>query len=445
MASRQRRQRNAAQEGQALLVVLVAVTLLSLIGAAMTALWVRSVTVAQRRADATAALYAAEAGIARGIEALTASGGTSVSLGPEAVGEGRFRATYMVSARPLGDGSFEITSTGTKGKVTRSVRVRLTMPFAYPVYAGRSLEINAESWWLGKTVLRFSPAPASGNMATVQGDVQPQPVQRRLRLPGVPFAPFAAAAGPVPTTLASFPESGGALTNAWYQPGKCRGSATIKVPAGVRAGIAGDLTCRVDVQDGATLVVTGNLKADEVRVRNGGQLIVGGEVDVDDLGLLGDLPARGGGLIVAGGPVYITKMSLLSDSVGENALAILALDRSGCTAAACGADESNDIRIDDLGLLSLTGARMKVIAYAGPLPGQTPRITLNFGNLFALGSTDLVKGSVVSAGDLTMTASTSVGWNTVRVEADPAAVATFTSRVPGAALWTQLSWAMPGS
>lgn len=433
----------AGQEGQALLVVLVAISLLSLIGTAMTALWARSVVLAQRQADETAALYAAEAGIVRGIQELTASGGASLSLGPEPVGQGPFSATYMVSTRPLGDGSYEVTSTGTKGKVSRSVRVLVATPFFYPSYAGGLLDIDAEAWWFGNTTIEFSPAPAYGSAVSVRGRVLPEkPVYRPLNLPSIPFASFAGAAGPVPSSPPSLPKSGGSLTNGWYRSKEC--DSVVKVPSGVKAGILGDLTCRVEVHDGAILVVTGNLRANRVEVRNGGQLVVGGDVDVGTLDLLGNLPARGGGLMVAGGSVKIGTASLLSDSVGENALVILALDRSNCTAAACGADDSNDIQITDLGLVNVKGSRMNLVAYAGPLPGRTPQVTLNFGNLFALGSTDLIKGSVVSAGNLKLTTSTTFGSSKVRIEADPAAVARFTSQVPGAGLWTQLSWDMTG-
>lgn len=447
--------RRGGEEGQALLVVLIVVSLLGALGAAMTSLWLRGVTLAQRRADATAALYAAEAGIARGIQELTASGGRTFSLGPEAVGARPFAATYMVSAvrSASGDGAYDLISTGKKGKVARTVRVRLSTPFFYPLYADHSLTIDAGSWWLGKTAIRFSPPAAYGSDRTVTGNVSPDPIRQPMTPPDIPFGTFAEAAGPVPAVRPDLPSSG-PISNGWYNARGCDRRRQIKVPAGVVAGIAGNMNCGVVVESGATLVITGNLETHDanVEVYDGGLLVVGGNVDVSSLGLSRNLPVQEGGLVVAGGSVHVRKLAVLGGSTGENALSVLALDRSGCTAAACGPDKSNNIRIDDIagrldfGLVN-PGSHLELLAYAGPLPGQTPQVSLNFYdvvacNIFPLGSTDLVKvnGTAVSAGNLSLRAGTTLCENTIQMVADPTVMARFASVIPGTALWTQLSW-----
>ncbi|MFS8639467.1 MAG: hypothetical protein LOD90_01395, partial [Symbiobacteriaceae bacterium] len=104
--------RGEGQDGQALVVVLIAVSLLGLVGTVLTALWARGVILAQRRAEGAAALYAAEAGIARGIQELVIAGGGSPLTWEGTVGAAPFDATFVGRATASGDGAYELTSTG---------------------------------------------------------------------------------------------------------------------------------------------------------------------------------------------------------------------------------------------------------------------------------------------------------------------------------------------
>lgn len=443
--------RRGAQEGQALLLVLIALTLLSLIGAAMTALWARSFILVQRRADSTAALYAAEAGIAKAIQELAVAGGGGLLRREGTVGETPFQAAYVVEARPGGDGTYELVSTGRKGRTSRTVRVRISSPFLFPLYAGRSLHIVADDPLLGETRVVLSPAPGYGESATVHGDVTPKPEPRSLALPTIPFAPFAAAAGTLPSQLVPLPKQDGTLTNAWYAAGDCEWwrwltTRTVTVPSGVVAGISGDMTCgndsRLVVKSGATLVITGNLQTDRVEVEDNAKLIIGGHVDIDSVQLWGNLPAGGGGLIVAGGSVTMDRAALVAGSSrAEHTLAILALDRRGCAAAACGQDDaSNNIYIEDVAVVDLN-TPLNLLVYAAPLPGKAaPQVSLNFVRLVDVGLVT-VNGSTVSAGDLSLEAKTTLaGATTWQFQADPEVLARLVSAAPQAGIWTQLRW-----
>lgn len=427
------------QDGQALVVVLITVSLLGLIGTVLTALWARGVILAQRRAEGAAALYAAEAGIARGFQELVIAGGGSPLTWEGTVGTAPFDATFVGRATASGDGTYELTSTGMKGKTRRTVRVRVATPFLHPLYARANLRINVASE--PKSQVRFSPAAAYGSndpkITPPHSDIEPEPIHQSWQVPDIPFGPFAAAAGPMPSQRVPLSESGGTVTAGWYEAdGNCgelpkATERAITVPPGVAAGIAGDLNCgdgKIVIQNGATLVVTGYLHIDRVQLEDGARLVVGGKVQVKSVEVLGNQPGNGGALVVAGGSVDVDGIGGVAHAPATHPLIILALNRGDCAEPACGSDDSNNITIKDVAVRDL-------VVYAEPLPGQSPAVHLGF-DVKEQGGSMHVRGTAVSAGDLEL----KVHKGTLWFQADPTLLGRFMSLVPEAGVWTQLEW-----
>ncbi|MCL6522259.1 MAG: hypothetical protein K6U79_07815 [Firmicutes bacterium] len=455
-----------------MLAVLVVVALLGLTGSALVALWMRSVLLAQRHADEVAALYAAEAGIAEGAKQLAAGDGQPFSGYRGVVGSPPWTASFTVSAGPDGQGGFLLTSQGEKGSAVRTVRVRLATPFLFPFYAGRTLNLSAESW-IGRGTVYFDAVPAYGTAPGagynirgnffMAGTSQPvRPVQVSMALPAVPFSAFASLAGsppPAPAPLSPVKGAPWTLAAGWYQaPEECDG-ADLVVPDGATVGILGSLSCdRAQLQVGkdATLVVTGDLVLTRTKptstsllLENGGRIVVGGNVSVASVQALSVSPLAtgGGGLLVAGGAVDIQNISLANVSTGTSTLAILALDRRGCSARACGPDSSNDITIDSASLVSASrGATLDLVAYSAPLPGASnpPKVELALNSFVSVGTTQMT-AAVVSAGDVRFSVGSLIDLSTMEISPNPRGLMTFSSLAPGAGLWTQLSWDEGGS
>lgn len=428
------------QEGQALLSVLIAVTLLSLVGAAMTALWLRGVILAQRRAEGVAALYAAEAGIARGMEELVAGRAAGPATWQGSVGTPPFDASFTGRFGPRGDGTYELVSTGVKGRSRRTVRVVVATPFFFPLYAADILKIRAVP--SPHEFVHFSSAPAYGSKVEVDDNVSPQPVKLALDLPRIPFAAFAEAAGQMLDLGTSLPGLSDTLTKGWYEGGRgCddwpRGEdRTVTVAAGAVAGIAGDVHCgsgTLVIKAGATLVITDNLKVGGLVLEDGARLITGGNFDVGTVELRVTPAGTGGALVAVGGSVVVSGIDEVVDATGLHPLIILALDRRGCTAPACGQDDnSNDITINN-------ATATEFVVYAGPLPHKPPQVFVEYGAKAKNGIME-VRGTVVSAGDLELR----VHQGSLEFQADPAVVGRLMALTPGAGIWTQLHWVESG-
>lgn len=374
------RSRRGAQGGQALLLILAVMLLTALLVAVFTTLWVRGTVRARQYGDATAARYAAEAGISRVLAGMAAgeidppatlSGAVDPAAGP---------ATYQVTIEPDGPGRWVVTSTGMQGKARHATQVTVVAPLTMPVYAGGDLNLHVVP---KDGSLQFSMPPGYGAQFSMQGagTASPGPVRTSISLPDLSFATFAALAGTPPAQRLSLAASGGTLLDgAWYDGGHCAAdkkphSGSLTVPPGATAGVLGDLVCStITLEPGATLVVTGALSAGSLTLQEGARLVVGQDADPDDIRVGPASSQPQPVLVVAGGGLRV-KGALAGETggiAGSPPIAILALDRSRCTLAACGPDDSNRIGITDLEVAEF-------LLYSEPVPEGTSAICVEIG------------------------------------------------------------------
>lgn len=414
-----------SQRGQAVLLTLAALLVASLLAAVVLTLWVRSAVRAQRFGETTAALYAAEAGVARTLAAMAR--GTLAPPRAEpitlagTVGAAPGSAAYTVRVVPDGPARWRLVSTGVQGRSRHEVQVTVTAPYAMPVYAGTTLTFHVTP---RAGALRFAAAPGYGGAPPRYrgpGTVSPTPVAVRLALPDIPFGVFAELAGSPPPWGAA-PDAGAERLGAgWYEGGRCRGPHPVIVPRGVTAAVRGSLRCDpgLVLEAGATLVVTADLAVRGALILEpGARLVVGGDATLQTVELGPAGPGAAPVLVVIGGTLGVAgAIGATAGAATVPPLAVLALDRSDCSAPACGADHANVL---DLGWVRVRD----VLAYAEPLAtgdAEASRITLALGAGPAGGGkgsgpgpdepgrgpavgTLRVRGAVVAAGSVTIRA-----------------------------------------
>lgn len=444
------RLRHRAQEGQALLVVLIVVTLLSLIGAAMAALWAHSVILAQRRADETKALYAAEAGLAEGVARIFS--GDSDFLGGHGELSGQVDGSaYHVEVRPAGKGSdtaLEIVSTGWPAErpnaVRRTVRLVVDSPFFRPVVAGRDLKllrriclISDEVCWEWPFSATFSPSAMYGGGLTA-GRYTTGAQRGVMRFPTLSYAALAA----------RVPVSGDPVL---VSSGKCeiRMSGWFVISE----------RCSSLTVDAPWVGIMGNVDVRELRVTSRSVLVTTGDVDVSTFFPAQAHAVGGGGVVIAGGKIDIATLDLAAWGNREP-IALLALDTNtpDCTSAVPGCtynpqhadeatDRSNSISISQFSLLASVNTSTHLVAYAAPFRvpppnGSRPSISVNVGSLVEVGETTF-RGALVSDGDVTVADYSGLPLTSFKFEADPpllGPIFRLAASDPGAGLLTQVSW-----
>lgn len=445
------RKRRRAQEGQALLVVLVAVALLSLIGTAMTALWVRGVTLAQRRADDTTALYAAEAGLAEGLARIFS--GNQAFLQGQGQLTGRVGAgAYQVSAMSVGQNShvIAVVSTGwpvARPSIRRTVRLVVDSPFFRPVVAREDLSLQrtfcipALGCWSWPFSATFQPSAAYGGKLTAGQDTTG--VERGTL--GMPALSYAAVAAKVPTVrdpIQLSSENCYIGMSGWYKLGK-KGCASLTVAA-------------------PWVGVIGNLDLDRVTVHSGSVLVTTGDLVVTNIAFAQAQAVSGGGVVVTGGRIDITTFDVVQWG-GGGAITLLALDTNtpdclstipGCTYDPShpdwGKDPSNSISIGAFSLIS--GSRSaQLVAFAAPYrvpPANEPKpaISINVGSLAQIGETTF-RGTLVSGGDVIVQDLSGISLTSWAFKADPTLLGPLfqlASTVPQSGVLTQISWSEEG-
>ena len=448
MASHQRWQRHAGQEGQALLVVLIAVTLLSLIGAAMTALWGRSVILTQRKADETKALYAAEAGLTEGLARIFSGDPAFLGGYGELTGQAGGGA-YHVQVSPAGAGSdaaLAIVSTGWPAgrpdAARRTVRLVVDSPFFRPVVAGRDLKLLRRicvfdvcfEWPFSAT---FNPGALYGGALTAGDDT----VGVRPGIVRFPVLSYAAVAGRIPVSGDPVTVSSKQCylgTSGWFMLSNQCSSVTVAAPW---VGIIGD----VDL--------------DHLSVNSGSVLVTAGDLVVTDFApIQAQAIGGGGGVVVAGGKIEIETIDFAR--WGESApISLLALDTNtvdcagaipGCTydpkSSDRATDLSNSISISEFSLASIKTST-QLVAYAAPFrvpPGGSsrPSISVNVGSLVKWGETTF-RGALVSAGDVTVADYSGLSLTSWKFEAKPQLLGPLfrlAASNPGTGILTQISW-----
>ena len=188
----------SSESGQALLLGLILTAILLMMGSGMAVAYYRSALQTAQRADDTAALQAAEAGLAAGMRHLVNTGDLSFSL-DGTVPSGRTGASWKLTAAPDTTGGAAVVafvSEGVSGHRRRSIRLRLGTPFAQPIYAQRDLTFNADSLF-GAVDFDLQPEALYGRTLTashdvnLHGDIRQITEAQRLRLPGVTYDDFA--------------------------------------------------------------------------------------------------------------------------------------------------------------------------------------------------------------------------------------------------------------
>lgn len=441
--------RRGDQEGQALLVVLIAVSLLGALASAMTALWLRGVTLAQRRADATTALYAAEAGVAEGLSRIF-SGDRAFLQGQGQltgqVGAGAYQVATL-PARQHSETAMMIVSTGWSVErprvARRTIRMVVDSAFFRPVVAREDLILEKCVSLLGVELVCW-PRSATFSPSAIYGDdlragQKTASVERstRLRMPVISYGAVAAKI-PLQGDRVTLSLSGDCFigTSGWFRLGERCESVTVAAPW---AGIEGSPHVqRVTVKSGSVLVVTGDLTA--------------------KLALVPGEPAGGGGVVVAGGKIDVTDMDLVNWGRGDS-ITLLALDTNtpdcsntipGCTYDPSNPDQtrdlSNSIFIRQFSGLDV-GGTVEVIAFAAPFRVPTangpPVISLNLSSLLAELREITFRGSFVSGGDVRLEASSLLPLASWRFEVDRQLLSPLLRlafAVPQNGIMTQISW-----
>lgn len=443
-----RHTQRGAQEGQALLVVFIAMTLLSLIGSAMVALWFRGVTLAQRQADETTALYAAEAGLSEALARIFS--GDSSFLGGHGeltgeVGEGAYRV-QVTPASGNSESALSIVSTGWPAArpeaARRTVRLVVDSPLFRPVVATKDLTLLRQicipllGCWDWPFSASFTPNALYGGKLTAGDDTTG--VQHGT-LP-MPALSYAAVGAKVPVSGEPIPLSSKHCfigTPGWFKFSNRCSSLTVAAPW---VGIIGDV------------------HLEQLTVNSGSVLVATGDLVVTDIDFVQALAARGGGVVVAGGRIDLTTLDVARWGT-SGPISLLALDTNipECSDAIPGcmydpkhpdnpADKSNSIFIKSFSLGSVNTST-QLVAFAAPFrvppPGESrPQISINIGSLLELGQT-VFRGSLVSGGDVSVYDSSMLPLTSWTFQADSQLLGPLfrlASTLPGTGVITQLSW-----
>ena len=438
----------SSQGGQALLLALVAVAVFGFLATVFTALWVQSVTVAQRRAQATTALYAAEVGLAAGLERIFQGDARFISGSVPISGQAGGGAYQVIVSRERAGSSSAIAlvSTGwptTRPQVRRTVRLLVDSPFFRPVVAGKDLRLVWDCGLLCGEVPRsavFNPDALYGG-SLVAGSRTTGVTQGTVSWPDLSYAAFASRV-PNPAQPVSL---GGGLcqiaVSGWYRVNKCS-SLEVHAPW---AGIDGDL------------------RLERLTVNQGSVLVVAGDVDLTNAEWLNAEGAQGAGVIVAGGTIHIQTLDLIRWGASD-AVTLLALDTNtpdclpplpGCTYdpknPGKAADRSNRITLDTFSLASGSNVT-SVVAYAAPFrippgPESEPAIEIDVTNLLISFGETVFRGALVSASDVTVRDETTISMAEWSFVADPSLVGPLfrlAAGVPGSGVLTQISWSEEG-
>lgn len=442
--------RRGAEEGQALVVVLIAVTLLSLIGTAITALWIRSVTLSQRQADEATALYAAEAGLAEGLARIFSGDASFLRGQGELTGEvggGAYRVRVVPSAGESGS-ALAIVATGwpvaRPEGARRTVRLVVDSPFFRPIVTAQDLTllrqvcvplIGCFDWPFSAT---FAPSALYGGKLTAGDHITG--VQRgSARMPTLSYARVAAK---VPVTGDPVPlssKSGRCFigTSGWFKLSDNCSSLTVAAPW---AGVIGDV------------------RLAHMTLNSGSVLVTAGDLIVTAIDFVQAQATRGGGVVVAGGRISLTTLDLARWGT-SGPISLLALDTNtpDCSKAIPGctydpknpdrpSDSSNSISISAFSLGSGTTST-QLVAFAAPfrvppVSESRPEILIDIGSLLKAGET-VFRGSLVSAGDVTVYDSSLISLASWTFQADPqllGPVFQLASTLPNHGVVTQISW-----
>lgn len=394
------------QEGQALVVAAIALVVLSLIASVNMVLWARQTAFATQRAHRQTALYAAEAGIAEGLDQLLKGNQAFLSGQPVTgqLGRGAYQVT-LASREVGGQTTYVLESTGwSLGRPgeRRTVRLAVGSAFFHPTVASRDLKVDN----CFDFIITFYCAPVTFSPEAVYG--RELNVSRRQQLTGVrqgavplPRLSYAAVASRVPNPANPIKMSGAECqmsVSGWYDIGskpKCR-SIHVTAPW---VGITGDVdVSTLNVSQGSVLVVAGSVNVDQLRFVNGGS-------------------GTGDGIVVAGKGIELTSVDLVNWN-SNSAMALYALDTNtpdcapvlpGCTydqrKPDAANDPSNDVHITEFSLVvrGPTSRTMSVFAAPYRVPPRdnpTPDIRLAIGGVVGTVGETSIEGSLVSAGDI---------------------------------------------
>ncbi|QIA26666.1 hypothetical protein DYI95_003210 [Thermaerobacter sp. PB12/4term] len=428
--------------GQALLIALVALALVGVLAAVLSTLWARASTLAVRRAEAQTAFYAAEAGLAEGLQRVLA--GDAAFLAGEAAmgqtGNGTYRVR-LIAAGSTGGTGYTIESTGwaqARPASRRTVRMTVDSAFFRPVVAGDDLILDRDCLLCDPRLpIAFSPEALYAD--TLQGgDKAWGARQGSVPWPRLTYGALAAQV-PNPTQVTRLTSRTCQLaTSGWYEVQKhaCQ---------------------RLDVT-APWAGVTGDLDADHITVKPGAMLVVAGAVEVNTLAWVNAGAVTGGGIVVAGKEIAVDTVDLAQWGLQEAAI-LLALDTNtpdcpssvpGCTydpkRPDAARDPSNDITLRAFSLVNLSSART-LVAYAAPLrvpgPSGQPKLTVDLSSLVSFGLVTF-RGTLVSGGDVELRDQGLVALSRWEVTADPAAARPLfelAGTLPGVGVLAQLEWA----
>lgn len=455
-----------AEDGQALLLALVAFAILAVAGAAWTALWFRATVQEARASAARQALYAAESAIYRaesqlpalvGSEATGCTTSQSEGFPSQGVQVGRatasWQATFCSGSQGTNLPTVTITGVGrvplANQFVQRNVQVTLSLApvFGHSLYAVQTLTLNGPGLvkgfvclpaWLGGSWMYVSGAAYGGpGRPTITGCVQGAPnTPVAEQLPNVPFEQFARKAFDQGREWpAGVPAPAQLDPGRWYRAGDLPNSGTIEVSGPGFVGVLGDLPNGVSlkIDSDAVLVVTGNVSVN--------QLIF------TQLGPVGPSGGTGSGLLVAGGKVSVSSLTWASLFPMQNYEAnVLALTvPQNCQEVWCVRDEGNDVTVSSFSGLaagsSVTKPQMRLFLYAARADGGAqPSVNVDISGLVSVFNGLTINAGVVSAGDATVTFQPDVSFaSSLTVAPDVNGMLRFLPLL-GQGVWTQVSW-----